>query len=86
MLKSSIQLIGLLLHLHFDFRTSVAFKLMPQGNAILDCSLISTAGHVIPQSYVPISISQLMDDLSAPDNIYVSLSFSFKIALQPLIL
>ncbi|RWR85037.1 hypothetical protein CKAN_01387900 [Cinnamomum micranthum f. kanehirae] len=27
-------------------RTSVAFKLMPQGNAILDCSPISAAGHV----------------------------------------
>lgn len=36
---------------------------MPQGNAILDCSPIAAAGHVIPQSYVRISVSQFMDDL-----------------------
>ncbi|KAK9106377.1 hypothetical protein Syun_022388 [Stephania yunnanensis] len=36
-------------------RTSLAFRLMPQGNAVLDCSRIATAGHVIPQSYVPIT-------------------------------
>ncbi|GMP92489.1 hypothetical protein CsSME_00042701 [Camellia sinensis var. sinensis] len=61
-------------------RTSLAFRLMPQGNAILDCSPIAAAGHVIPQSYVPISVSQFMDDLSAEEdipcnhseNIYVS--------------
>ncbi|KAI4357015.1 hypothetical protein L6164_000994 [Bauhinia variegata] len=60
-------------------RTSLAFRLMPQGNAILDCSPIAAAGHVIPQSYVPISVSQFMDDLSAEeavvsqsDNIYVA--------------
>ena len=52
---------------------------MPQGNAVLDCSPIAAAGHVIPQSYVPISVSQFMDELSAeedilctPDNNYVS--------------
>ncbi|KHN10351.1 DUF246 domain-containing protein [Glycine soja] len=44
-------------------RTSLAYRLMPQGNAILDCSLIAAAGHVIPQSYVRISVSQFMDDL-----------------------
>ncbi|KAL9420249.1 hypothetical protein AB3S75_037934 [Citrus x aurantiifolia] len=49
-------------------RTSLAFRLMPQGNAILDCSPISAAGHVIPQSYVPISVSQFMDDLSAEED------------------
>ncbi|KAJ6312095.1 hypothetical protein OIU77_013780 [Salix suchowensis] len=61
-------------------RTSLAFRLMPQGNAILDCSPIAAAGHVIPPSYVPISVSQFMDDLSAeedvncnrPDNTYVA--------------
>uniref|UniRef100_A0A6N2M7H2 PUB 62/63 C-terminal domain-containing protein n=4 Tax=Salix viminalis TaxID=40686 RepID=A0A6N2M7H2_SALVM len=61
-------------------RTSLAFRLMPQGNAILDCSPIAAAGHVIPQSYVPISVSQFMDDLSAeedvvcnqPNNTYVA--------------
>lgn len=62
-------------------RTSLAFRLMPQANAILDCSPIAAAGHVIPQSYVPISVSQFMDDLSAeddmlcnhrPDNTYVA--------------
>ncbi|KAI5574548.1 hypothetical protein BDE02_10G151800 [Populus trichocarpa] len=61
-------------------RTSLAFRLMPQGNAILDCSPIAAAGHVIPQSYVPISVSQFLDDLSAeedvncnrPDNTYVA--------------
>lgn len=53
---------------------------MPQSNAILDCSPIAVVGHVAPQSYQPISVSQFMDDLSAeedamcnhPDNIYVS--------------
>lgn len=43
---------------------------MPQGNATLDCSPIRAAGHVIPQSYVPISVSQFMDDLSAEDDVY----------------
>ncbi|KAI3728526.1 hypothetical protein L6452_17163 [Arctium lappa] len=50
-------------------RSSLAFRLMPQGNAILDCSPITAAGHVIPQSYVPISVSQFMDDLSAEEDI-----------------
>ncbi|KAL8534927.1 hypothetical protein ACS0TY_010819 [Phlomoides rotata] len=50
-------------------RTSLAFKLMPQGNAILDCNPIVAAGHVIPQSYVPISVSQFMDDLSAEEDV-----------------
>lgn len=42
---------------------------MPQSNAILDCSPVSAAGHVIPQSYVPVSVSQFMDDLSAEENV-----------------
>ncbi|XP_076927144.1 uncharacterized protein LOC143590594 [Bidens hawaiensis] len=50
-------------------RSSLAFRLMPQSNAILDCSPIRTAGHVIPQSYVPISVSQFMDDLSADEDV-----------------
>ncbi|KAF8398752.1 hypothetical protein HHK36_014610 [Tetracentron sinense] len=50
-------------------RTSLAFRLMPHGNAILDCSPIAAAGHVIPQSYVPISVSQFMDDLSAEEDV-----------------
>lgn len=50
-------------------RTSLAFRLMPQSNAILDCSPIAAAGHVIPQSYVPISMSQFMDDISAEEDI-----------------
>ncbi|KAM5566461.1 hypothetical protein ABKV19_014899 [Rosa sericea] len=50
-------------------RTSLAFRLMPQGNAVLDCSPIAAAGHVIPQSYVPISVSQFMDDLSAEEDV-----------------
>lgn len=49
-------------------RTSLAFRLMPQSNAILDCASIAAAGHVIPQSYVPISVSQFMDDLSAEED------------------
>ncbi|KAL6567927.1 hypothetical protein OROGR_001595 [Orobanche gracilis] len=49
-------------------RISLAFRLMPQGNAILDCSPIASAGHVIPHSYVPISVSQFMDDLSAEED------------------
>ncbi|XP_072994520.1 uncharacterized protein [Typha latifolia] len=48
-------------------RASLTFRLMPQANAILDCSPISAAGHVIPQSYQPVSVSQFMDDLSAED-------------------
>ncbi|XP_007045305.2 PREDICTED: uncharacterized protein LOC18609901 [Theobroma cacao] len=50
-------------------RTSLAFRLMPQGNAILDCSPVAAAGHVIPQSYVPISVSQFMDELSAEEDV-----------------
>ncbi|KAB1206034.1 hypothetical protein CJ030_MR7G009263 [Morella rubra] len=53
-------------------RTSLSFRLMPQGNAILDCSPIAAAGHVIPQSYVPISVSQFMDDLSAEEDVLCS--------------
>ncbi|XP_021719858.1 uncharacterized protein LOC110687508 isoform X1 [Chenopodium quinoa] len=49
-------------------RTSLAFRLMPQSNAILDCSPITAAGHVIPHSYAPISVSQFMDDLSAEED------------------
>jgi len=40
---------------------------MPQGNAILDCSPIAAAGHVIPQKYVRISVSQFMDELAAEE-------------------
>ncbi|KAL9148648.1 hypothetical protein ABFS82_12G055800 [Erythranthe guttata] len=50
-------------------RTSVIFRLMPQGNAILDSTPIAAAGHVIPQSYGPISVSQFMDDLSAEEDV-----------------
>ncbi|XP_022733884.1 uncharacterized protein LOC111287527 isoform X2 [Durio zibethinus] len=50
-------------------RTSLAFRLMPQGNAVLDCSPVAAAGHVIPQSYVPISVSQFMDELSAEEDV-----------------
>lgn len=49
-------------------RSSLAFRLMPQGNAVLDCSPIVAAGHLIPPSYVPISVSQFMDDLSAEED------------------
>ncbi|OAY75197.1 U-box domain-containing protein 62 [Ananas comosus] len=50
-------------------RASLTFRLVPQANAILDCSPISAAGHVIPQSYQPISVSQFMDDLSAEEDV-----------------
>ncbi|XP_059309182.1 uncharacterized protein LOC132060257 isoform X1 [Lycium ferocissimum] len=53
-------------------RTSVAFRLTPQSNAILDCSPIAAAGHIIPQSYMPISVSQFMDDLSAEEDMLCS--------------
>ncbi|MCD7446122.1 hypothetical protein HAX54_037329 [Datura stramonium] len=53
-------------------RTSLAFRLIPQSNAILDCSPIAAAGHVTPQSYVPISVSQFMDDLSAEEDMLCS--------------
>lgn len=48
-------------------RTSLAFRLMPQNNAILNCSPIAEAGHVIPQSYVPITVGQFMDELTAEE-------------------
>ncbi|KAF3794953.1 U-box domain-containing protein 62 [Nymphaea thermarum] len=48
-------------------RMSLLFRLMPQSNAILDCSPIAAAGHIIPQSFVPISVSQFMDDLSTEE-------------------
>uniref|UniRef100_A0A2P2L773 PUB 62/63 C-terminal domain-containing protein n=1 Tax=Rhizophora mucronata TaxID=61149 RepID=A0A2P2L773_RHIMU len=50
-------------------RASLMFRLMPQSNAILDCSPIAAAGHVISQSYVPISVSQFMDELSAEEDV-----------------
>lgn len=63
------------------FRTSLAFKLVPQGNAILDCSPIAAAGHVIPQSYVPIAVSQFMDDLSAEEDVMCTRSESNNVSL-----
>ncbi|KAI3421641.1 uncharacterized protein J3R85_011992 [Psidium guajava] len=48
--------------------TSLAFRLMPQSNSVLDCSPIAAAGHIIPQSYVPVSVSQFLDDLSAEED------------------
>ncbi|KAH0712397.1 hypothetical protein KY289_008356 [Solanum tuberosum] len=53
-------------------RTLLAFRLIPQSNAILDYSPITAAGHVIPQSYVPISVSQFMDDLSTEEDMLCS--------------
>ncbi|KAJ0966829.1 hypothetical protein J5N97_023746 [Dioscorea zingiberensis] len=50
-------------------RASLTFRLMPQSNAVLDCSPIAAAGHVIPQSYQPISVSRFMDDLSAEEDV-----------------
>ncbi|XP_073148639.1 uncharacterized protein [Henckelia pumila] len=44
-------------------------RLMPQCTAILDCSSIATAGNVIPERFVPISVSRFMDDLSAEDDV-----------------
>ncbi|KAH7669251.1 Isopenicillin N synthase-like protein [Dioscorea alata] len=54
-------------------RASLTFRLMPQSNAVLDCSPIAAAGHVIPQSYQPISVSRFMDDLSADEDVMGSL-------------
>lgn len=45
---------------------------MPKSNAILDCSPVEAAGHVIPQSYVPVSVSQFMDNLLAENETPVS--------------
>ncbi|GLT91686.1 hypothetical protein SLE2022_095620 [Rubroshorea leprosula] len=50
-------------------RTSLAFRLMPQSNAVLDCSPVAAAGHVISQNYLPISVSQFMDELSAEEDV-----------------
>ncbi|XP_078161460.1 RING/U-box superfamily protein [Carex rostrata] len=49
-------------------RASLMFKLMPKSNAVLDCSRIISVGHCIPQSYQPISASQLTDELLAEDD------------------
>ncbi|TQD99801.1 hypothetical protein C1H46_014539 [Malus baccata] len=65
-------------------RASLAFRLMPQGNAILDCSPIAAAGHVIPHSYVPISVSQFMDDLSAEEDVLGSRSDNTYVARNSL--
>ncbi|XP_059656428.1 uncharacterized protein LOC132303257 isoform X2 [Cornus florida] len=61
-------------------RTSLAFRLMPQSNAILDCSPIEAAGHIVPQSYVRISVSQFMDDLSAEEDILCNRSDNTNVA------
>ncbi|CAH2053268.1 unnamed protein product [Thlaspi arvense] len=53
-------------------RASLAFRLMPKSSAILDCSPIEAAGHVIPHSYVPVSVSQFMDNLLAENDTLVS--------------
>ncbi|EPS59106.1 hypothetical protein M569_15703, partial [Genlisea aurea] len=45
-------------------RTSLVFRLVPQGNAVMDCNSIAAAGHIIPQSYVPIPVNQFMDPIS----------------------
>ncbi|KAG0461910.1 hypothetical protein HPP92_020386 [Vanilla planifolia] len=50
-------------------RASLTFRLMPQANAVLDCSRIASAGHAIPQGYQPISVSQFMDDLFAEEDL-----------------
>ncbi|MQL98160.1 hypothetical protein Taro_030861 [Colocasia esculenta] len=59
-------------------RASLVFKLMPQSNAILDCSPITAAGHVIPQSFVPITVSQFLDDLSAEEDAVCNHPKNFK--------
>uniref|UniRef100_A0A1J3JIP9 U-box domain-containing protein 62 n=1 Tax=Noccaea caerulescens TaxID=107243 RepID=A0A1J3JIP9_NOCCA len=59
-------------HLSGSGRASLAFRLMPKSNAILDCSPIEAAGHIIPQSYVPVSVSQFMDNLLAENDTVVS--------------
>lgn len=66
-------------------RISLAFRLMPQGNAVLDCSPIAAAGHVIPQSYVPISVSQFMDDLSAEEDILCNRSDNNYVSPLPVL-
>lgn len=55
---------------------------MPQGNAILDCSPVAAAGHIIPQSYVPISVSQFMDELSAEEDVVCNRSDSTCVSLR----
>ncbi|KAJ7535841.1 hypothetical protein O6H91_12G048300 [Diphasiastrum complanatum] len=48
-------------------RTSLAFRLMPRGNATIDCSAMSDAGHAIPEGYGPVSVNQFMDGLTAAE-------------------
>lgn len=65
-------------------RTSLAFRLMPQSNAILDCTPVAAAGHVIPQNYVPISVSQFMDDLSVEEDVLCNHTDYVRISLRTL--
>lgn len=53
---------------------------MPQNNSVLDCSPIAAAGHVIPQSYVPITVSQFMDDLSAEEDVFCNRSENITVS------
>jgi isopenicillin N synthase-like dioxygenase len=50
-------------------RSSLAFRLMPQVNAVLECTAVAAAGHNISHSYAPISVSQFLDDLSAEEDV-----------------
>uniref|UniRef100_A0A7N0UIY6 PUB 62/63 C-terminal domain-containing protein n=1 Tax=Kalanchoe fedtschenkoi TaxID=63787 RepID=A0A7N0UIY6_KALFE len=49
-------------------RTTLSYRLMPHNSAVLDCSPIAAAGHVIPQCYVPISVSQFLEDLNSEED------------------
>ncbi|KAG5140642.1 hypothetical protein JHK84_034410 [Glycine max] len=62
-------------------RTSLAYRLMPQGNAILDCSPIAAAGHVIPQSYVRISVCTAKMNLSAAE-VCIAITLNYATGLQ----
>eukprot|EP00249_Psilotum_nudum_P020999 c27928_g3_i1 orf=306-2195(+) len=48
-------------------RTSLTFRLMPRGNAMLDGSLMADAGHTVPECYGPVSVAQFMEGLTAAE-------------------
>ncbi|KAK4708652.1 hypothetical protein R3W88_029577 [Solanum pinnatisectum] len=64
----------LLLTEKISAKTTLAFRLIPQSNAILDYSPITAAGHVIPQSYVQIS------NLSAEEDMLCSNTYNAYVA------
>ncbi|CAM8948066.1 hypothetical protein QQ045_017767 [Rhodiola kirilowii] len=58
-------------------RTTLSYRLMPQNSAVLDCSPIAAAGHVIPQCYVPIPFSQFMEEMISEEDFSITQANNF---------